>query len=708
MQTIDSASQIIGGRYRLLNQLGSGGMGSVFRAVDRLSGQTVALKRVTQAEVGIQDGDSFGLRLALAREFHTLASLRHPHIISVLDYGFDEQGQPYLTMELLESAQDVLEAGKGLSLSAQLRLLVQLLQALLYLHRSGVIHRDLKPANVLVADAQVKVLDFGLAATRGETDVNSDHVSGTLAYMAPELLSGATANEASDLYAVGIIAYQLLAGHHPFDRANMAVLLQQIVEAQPNVEQLGVDSRLAGVIERLLAKSPDKRYSEAALVVAALGQATDQELSLETAITRESFLQASRFVGRDAELKQLVATLTPAIAGQGSAWLVGGESGVGKSRLLDEVRTQALVRGVLVLRGQVISEGSSPYQLWRDILRRLILTIDLSDFEAGVLMSLVPDISALLERPIPEVPDVEGQAVQERLLSTIEAIFRRQQQPILLLIEDLHWATESLDVLQRLTRIAHDLPLVIIGSYRSDERPDLPEVLQNMRLLGLNRFAGNHLAELSESMLGAAGRRPEIINLLQKETEGNVFFLVEVVRSLAEEAGELDKIGTMELPEKVVAGGVESILQRRLKRVPQSAYKLLELAAVSGRLLDLKILGSLDPTTNLDQWLSSCASVPVLDVQDGRWRFSHDKLRETMLATLPDERRPTLHEQVAKVIEQNYPDAPDRYAELAYHWKAAGVTVKAADYLGKAGEQALRVYANQDAASFFSEAIALL
>src|SRR5260221_4866692 len=146
----NTTSELLGKRYRLLDQIGQGGMGSVFQALDRLTGQTVALKRVTapteQLIFASRTDASFDLRLSLAHEFRTLASLRHPNIISVLDYGFDAQEQPYFTMDLLENAQTILEAGQWQSEATKLGLFVQVLQALSYLHRRGNLHRDLNPA----------------------------------------------------------------------------------------------------------------------------------------------------------------------------------------------------------------------------------------------------------------------------------------------------------------------------------------------------------------------------------------------------------------------------------------------------------------------------------------------------------------------------------------------------------------------------------
>src|SRR5690606_24990023 len=144
-------------------------------------------------------------------EFQALAALRHPGVITVRDYGFDQEQLPYFTMEILPQARPITTVGERLGENGRIQLLLHLLTTLIYVHRCGIIHRDLKPGNVLVdSQGNVKVLDFGLALTPGTAPLPS----GTLAYMAPELLQGGTATVASDLYAVGLMAYELLAGWH--------------------------------------------------------------------------------------------------------------------------------------------------------------------------------------------------------------------------------------------------------------------------------------------------------------------------------------------------------------------------------------------------------------------------------------------------------------------------------------------------------------
>jgi tetratricopeptide (TPR) repeat protein len=707
----EPSPQIIGRRYVLRECLGVGGMGAVYRATDRLSGQQVALKRVTMPVERLafaSRGHGTNPQLALAQEFKTLASLRHPNIIHVLDYGFDAQGQSFFTMDVLEDAETVVAAGQGQDRGTQVELLVQCLQALVYLHRRNVLHRDLKPENVLVADGQVRVLDFGLSVITSRTMEHlTQTTAGTVAYLAPELFQGAPVTKAADLYAVGVMAYEVFAGRHPFDTRNMAVLLNDVLNKPADVRSIDVGDELAALLERLLAKAMDKRYADAREVIRDLCTATGCSPPAETVEIRESFLQAARFVGRERELGQLSEALDAALTGRGSAWLVGGESGVGKSRLVDELRTLALVKGATVLRGQAIREGGSSYCLWRDVLRWLALATDLDVGEASVLKPFVPDIADLIGMNVPEAPPLDPQAIQTRLLWVVGRALEQMDRPTVVILEDLQWAgSESLALLDGLARRPGPGSRLFVGTYRDDERPHLPDDLAGMQVLKLKPLTEQGVTKLSVSMLGPAGRRRPIVDLLQRETGGNPFLLVEVVRALAEETGQLERIGVMPLPTSVFVGGVSPLVQRRLNRVPAEARRLLQLAAVAGQELDLDLLQALAPEADLGRWLASCADVAVLEVREGRWRFAHDRIREGAVVAIPENVRPGLHRQVAETLERSFPELVEKQMSLvAYHYAQAGDAEQAFVCWRRAGEQATTQYATDMAIDVYQQAL---
>jgi eukaryotic-like serine/threonine-protein kinase len=708
-ERLDQPTRTISNRYELLEQIGIGGMGIVYSALDHLTGQMVALKRVLVTGTPVERAskpsqrDTGEFRMALAQEFKILASLRHPYIVSVLDYGFDGARRPYFTMELLPDARPLVEAARTMFYEQQIHLLLQLLQALAYLHRRGLLHRDLKPANVMVVGETVKVVDFGLAVAEGYVG----ETVGTLGYTAPELLRGEAGCVESDLYAVGVMAYEMLTGEYPFDPIEGGHLIQQVLTQEPPFERHGLDKGIERVLRTLLAKLPEARYESAADAIRALASASEQPIPNESPAIRESYLQAARFVGREAELTQLTGALAESYQGQGSAWLIAGESGVGKSRLLDEVRIRALVDGAMVLRGQAIQEGASLYSLWLPVWRWLCLLTEMSDLEAGVLKPFVPDIEALLNRTVPDAPELESYAVEERLLSVIEALFRRQKQPMVVILEDLHWARESLSVFRRLSRTAERQALLLIGTYRDDETPDLPARLPEANGLTLRRFDRGSIEALAESMLGEAGKSAELVDWLERETEGNAFFLVEVARALAERSGSLRDIGR-QLSAQIAAGGVEQVVRRRLARVPEDLRPLLEVAAVAGRRIDLNVLRVLTPAANFDSFLTACANAAVLEMTDGAWRFTHDKLRTGALAMLDADTRTSMHRLVAETLEHLYPDAPEHAATLAHHWQAAGEIEREIYYVKMAGEQALHMRAFREAKGYFERLLALL
>lgn len=694
-----------------------GGMGTVYRAQDLLTRVPVALKHVTVSESQSLEFKTISLssvsgqvdlRLALAQEFKTLASLRHPHIISVLDYGFDTAGIPYYTMELLENSQNFLRAMRGRSPEEKIDLINQVLQALSYLHRRGIIHRDLKPANVLVVNHQAKVLDFGLAVARDYKNPAQDKIVGTLAYMAPEVLQDGYISEASDLFAVGMMTYELFAGYYPFKTSDIPHLIRQLLAAPPDVEQLNISPAFKAVLCKLLEHSPQRRYQDAAQVVTDLRHAFGLPTPEETITIRESFLQAAQFVGREAEMSSLSTALKHTKNMQGSAWLIGGESGVGKSRLLDELRTLALVEGAITLRGQSVSGGGLPYRLWRESMRLLILLTTISDVEAGILKEIVPDISDLLNRPVPDVPALDGKASQQRLVLTITEVFRRQTQPIVVLLEDLQWSIESLEPLKQIIQFIDTLPVLIVATFRDDERQDLPDILPDMKWIKLNRLSKSAIAQLSESMLGEIGKSRAIVDLLQRETEGNTFFIIEVVRVLAEDAGNLENIGVMTLPTSVVVGGINAVIRRRLNRIPQADQPMLKLAAVVGRQLDLAVLEHLRGDVDLGRWLSVCESAAVLGVYDGIWQFTHDKLREALIVDLTADEIIDFNAQVAQAVESLYPNDDDRAIALAEHWFAAQVPEKVGHYAVISGERLLGLSAYLQGRELLNRALGLL
>jgi serine/threonine protein kinase len=403
--------------------LGEGGMGAVYRALDRVNEEVVALKRVKVAPIAADASDAtknkqMMNRVAISEEFKALASLHHPNIIGVLDYGWDSEGVSFFTMRHLDNTKNIIDGSRDVSIEQRFDYFIQLMQALMYVHRRGIVHRDLKPDNILLTvDGKVKVLDFGIAIAENAVQ---EELVGTLLYMPPEVIRSTAdtpISRAADLYAAGLIAYEMFTGIYPFDTNDTKDLIRDILKTYPDLslipkiksENHTLKTRLPleTVIGRLISKEPNFRYEDAADVIIDLSKVVGKESISESTEVRESFLQAATFIGRRRERKFLL-TLLQTLKKEhiGSTVLIGGESGVGKSRLMEEIRIQALVQGIRVYRGQAVSNLGLPFQLWRDIVRKLVLATDITDKHASFLREIVPDIQDLLGRDIPALPQL--------------------------------------------------------------------------------------------------------------------------------------------------------------------------------------------------------------------------------------------------------------------------------------------------------------
>jgi tetratricopeptide (TPR) repeat protein len=292
---------------------------------------------------------------------------------------------------------------------------------------------------------------------------------------------------------------------------------------------------------------------------------------------------------------------------------------------------------------------------------------------------------------------------------SVEEVFRQQPGPVLVILEDLHWSgSESLRLLSWLARAVTTLPVVLLASFRDDEAPGLPAAVESARVLRLERLKAADIGALSEAMIGARGRRPELIRLLDRETEGLPFFIVEVVRSLAEGASGLGRVAQGPLPERVLAGGIQRLVRRRLDRVPATAVRALESAAIIGRMVDAALLARLHPTLAFDEWIGICAGASVLELRDQHWQFRHDKLREQLLADLAPEALKNAHRDVALAIEAVHPDGDQHVTALAHHWSGAGDATREYGYARRAGELALQTGACREAVRHFGRTLEIL
>ncbi len=251
------------GPYLIQEKLGEGGMGIVYKAIHEQIGQIVAVKTLHPQYAKDKD-----FRERFKREALVQAKLHHPNVVNILNYIEDEDGNINIVMEYVNggSLEDKMSKGK-LNLEDSVSIIVQVLNALSYMHSNGIIHRDIKPSNIMFSNGFVKVSDFGIAKPVEDKGLTRTGVlMGTVWYMAPEIIRGEPASFQSDIYAVGVILYQMLTGRSPFfGKTDFEIMKSHLEKEPPNPRDLNpqLPEGIEDIIKKALAKELDKRYKTA-------------------------------------------------------------------------------------------------------------------------------------------------------------------------------------------------------------------------------------------------------------------------------------------------------------------------------------------------------------------------------------------------------------------------------------------------------------
>jgi tetratricopeptide (TPR) repeat protein len=763
MEMPEPIGTLLNGRYQLEAELGRGGMGVVYRAHDTLLDRPVAVKVLSAAALGTEG------RAHLLREARAAAGLNHPNIVTVYDVGeADAAGpagpMPFIVMELVEGPS--LHDRRPDSLEETVAVARQVCAALEHAHTHGIVHRDLKPENVLLtadplagtgpvagasaragASAAAKLSDFGLARSMASRLTAEGAIAGTVFYLAPELALGQPYDGRADLYALGVMLYELTTGRLPFLADDpLAVITQHLHSpvVPPRARNADIPPALDALIVRLLSKDPEDRPASAAEVLRALEapDILDREALPARELSVLERIERGRLAGREAELAQTRALWQKVVGGEGQTLLISGEPGIGKTRLVREVATQVRVAGGRVLEGECYHEGIGPYAPFAQILRRAFEGVEadgygLPDFVLADLLILSPALR-LRYPDLPPNPPLDPKAEQLRLFENVVAFCAAlsERAPLLLVLEDAHWADGgTLSLLRHLARRTRRQRVMIVATYREvelDAAHPFHEVLLDLdrrnlatrlKLFRLGR-EGTHdmLAALFAEETGPDQVRLELLRSdfldgIYRETEGNPFFVEEVCRALVEsgqltfEGGRWHRPGIEELG---IPQSVRLAIQSRLGRLPLQAQDALCLAAIVGREFDFDTLAQAseleeDSLVDALERAERAQLIGELSGQaGGTFSFTHGLIPATLIEGLSGLRRRRLHRRVAGAIEASPPDDGTHLAALAYHYSQAGVEDKALHYLAQAGDQARASYANQDAIRYYSQALEYL
>ena len=733
-----------GGRYQVKRLLGEGGRKKVYLAHDTVLDRDVAFARIKTEKL---DEDA---RTRIKREAQAMGRLGdHPNIVTVYDFGEDE-GQPYMVLPLLSGGdvESLVEQSpdRRLALDKAIGIAKAISSGLEFAHSKGIIHRDLKPGNVwLSADGTAKIGDFGLAVAVDLSRLTeSGIIVGTLAYMSPEQAMAGAITPKTDLYSLGAMLYEMLAGRPPFVGENAIAVVGQHINTppvSPAWHRSDLPPALETLILQLLEKDPGKRPESASAVLRALESIEagkrEEGAGKEHRGAAENPLYRRVFVGREAELRQLQSAFDAAVSGRGSLIMVMGEPGIGKTALCEQLSTYVALRGGKALIGHCYEEGSLslPYLAFVEALRSYVLAREVKDLQkelgsgAADVARIVSDVRERLKIKLRASKDPEEE--RYRLLQAVTGFLSNAAavQPLLLVLEDLHDADKgTLDMLTHVSRHLAGTRLLIVGTYRDvevDRSHPLSAALAELRrmsryervlLRGLN-------ADEVRRMLESIARQDVpwgLAEAVHRQTEGNPLFVQEVVRYLAEEGLIRREEGrwrsSRETPlDMTIPEGLRDVIGRRLSLLSPDCNRLLAIASVIGREFALEILRGVANVSDevFVAALKEAVQMSVLEErsQPGsvRYRFTHAFFRQTMYEELIAPQRLRLHQQVARSLEGQYAKRVEEHAaELAEHFSQStdpADLTKAVSYGEMAANRAVSVYAYGEAVRLLEQAL---
>ena len=601
-----------------------------------------------------------------------------------------------------------------MEMSQFLRLALGLASALNHLHKRNVIHKDVKPGNFLVdfATGHAWILGFGIASRllrERQSPEPPEFIAGTLPYMAPEQTGrmNRSIDSRSDLYAFGVMLYEMLTGSRPFTASDpMGWVHCQIARQPVPPHELLKNAPVAvsAIIMRLLAKTPEERYQTAAGVHYDLrrclaeweARGCIEEFVPGRHDTPDRLLIPEKLYGREREIDTLLSAFDRVVAGhRPELVLVSGYSGIGKSALVNELHKPLVPPRGLFASGKfdqykrdipyatlaqafqslirpLLSKSEEELSTWRTALREAL------DPNGLLIVDLVPELKLIIgeQPPVPELPLQQAQSRFQLVFRRFIGVFARPEHPLALFLDDLQWLdAATLDLMEDLLTRTDVQHLMLIGAYRDNEvNPDHPLVrkLEAMRRSGailqdivLAPLVLENLGQLIADSLGCEpdGATP-LAQLIENKTGGNPFFAIQFFSALAEEellrfdydrgrwSWDLNRIHAKGYTDNVV-----DLMIRKLSRLPAETQNALQQFACLGNSTEFAILRIVyqDSEEEVHGQLWEAVRQGLVFRSEESYRFLHDRVQEAAYSLIPKQLRAEAHLRIGRLLAVHTP-----------------------------------------------------
>ncbi|MCI0522976.1 MAG: AAA family ATPase, partial [Bacteroidales bacterium] len=756
--------KVIANRYRITDEKFRDRLYTIHDAFDQSESKPVTV-RIFSDEVRHR---SLERRLRFRREVENVSHTTHPNLLRIFATG-EFEGRDYLVTEHVNGAQPLSERFRQITeIDNAVTIMLDACSGLSAAHEKGIIHQSLNPSSILIFQnghgPETKLADFGMGLLLDLAGIKEeDEIIRTFGYMSPEAtgILRKPVDERSDIYSLGIIFYQFVTGKLPYDGRDTATLIHQhIAQNPPLLRKLNpsIPSVIEQIILRLIAKDPLDRYQAVSGLIADLEEYRRQradgtrepvfEIARSDRAAQLSF--ATRLIGRDEELDILHNLIAQTKQGKGGLALVSGSPGVGKSRLVDELRGYIHSIGGIFVGGKCYQyESTTPFNVFTEALDAYVRKIKRVGKEerkaaaeriqeaVGQLGGEVVKIAPMIEELIGKQPELEAMdAEKERVrfmitVSNFLLSLGSEQNPLILFLDDLQWAdVGSIELAQRVAAGLDSRPITVIASYRDTDvyenhpwvqaidkmkEQDVPLSEMAVKPFGM----GDTTRIISEILMEDEREILPLSKELHERTSGNAFFVLELLHSLVDQEivyfknnhyhYDLNKLGQASLPTNVV-----EVVLRRVDEISEEHKKILAYASLMGREIEFEIISDLTGIPReivIDAIEDGIKNQLLTRDITGRENvvFMHDRIREALYKHVSEEERIILHGQIATLIEEKHRENLEPVIfELAHHFAQAKIEDKTLLYSIEAGKKAQNAYAHDQAIRFYGQAKEIL
>ncbi len=758
---MDLTGLIINNKYELLKKINEGKISSLYLS-NRIDSptDTLAIKIFKDAFTSKQQEDIIRFK----HELNIISRIDHPNVIKIFDSG-EKFDLHFIVMEHLPGTSlSTIIKNSSLSVEQTMDTIIQVCEALICLHRSGIIHRNLRPGNIIInerdnARPNVKLTDGAVMHLMDFAElIKSGEIADLLAYMSPEQsgIKKSYVDERSDLYTLGVIFYQLLTGELPCNGDESFLVFHQhgiVLSKVPSAINPLVPEILDRIVIKLLETEPENRYQSAKGLLFDLKRVKGGErsfiLGVKDASIRLSY--RTRLVGREKELDTLKNNFERAQEGHGGVCLIKGEAGIGKTRLIEELREYAHSNSAVFIHTKCFSgENKEPYGQFIEALnvylkifstypddkkKEIKDSIQAATGTFGeIILKLNPQMKEILGECTPLV-QLYPERENERFLMVAADFFLNLssiEDGLVLSIDDLQWSDEgTIEILKRITEQVARSPILIIGIYRNNEIRDGHGLQRFIRHMGNNERL---LTEISMELFNYTTMNAFISSLLYEneknvtmitdfmlqKSRGNPFFAIEIIKHLVDEKALYYEnsrwnINDSILRRTVIPVTILEILIHRISFLGKDEATLLSYAAVIGKSFEARLLFTLLNEFSKDELvkiIDNCIESKLIEVdpeEKSRLLFPHDRIQEAFYGSIDPRDIKNMHARIAETLEKLYAGKEKEILfQLAHHYIESGNKNKSLEYAYPASFKAAANFANEEALGYFKTAVALL